>query len=154
MQQIATATENLATASGVRVYAVVNGQNAHADGALVTRGQFLNRSDVHLGADIELASSFIKHLLDGPALPLMLLAVFFPTFLVAVPNALAPVTLLESIAFLSARRTQLLGRGGGPIFRGGFAGITILIPPFLCRSAERYGAELLLNSLRCIALFG
>ena len=81
---------------------------------------------------IELASSFIKFLLDTLALFLMNLPVFVLTFLVAIPNAQASVTLLEGIGitFLSARRTKLLGRGG-PMFLGVLVIISgLIILPF------------------------
>ena len=64
-------------------------QHLHADWAFLPRGQFPKRANVLLGANIELASSFIQLLLDAPALDLMLLAVFVLAFLVAIPNALA-----------------------------------------------------------------
>jgi hypothetical protein len=86
------------------------------------RGQIPKRAQILLGADIELASSFVKFLLDALAFFSMLFPVFVLTILVAVPNALARDTLLEGITFLAARRT--LGRGG-PIFHVGF-GIVIL----------------------------
>ena len=93
-------------------------QRTHADWALLPRGQFPKRPNIKLFAEIELASSLIKNLLDGPALLLMLLSVLVLTFLVAIPNALASVALLEGITLLAARRTQQFG--GGPVFRGGF----------------------------------
>ena len=62
----------------------------HADGTLLPLGQFPKRPNIHLRADIELASSPIKFLLDAPALLLMLLAVLVLALLVAVPDALAP----------------------------------------------------------------
>ena len=124
----------------------------HADWTLLPRGHFPERAKLHLRANIELASSFLKLILDAPAPPLVLLAVAVQTILVTIPNAQAPAALLEGVASLSARRAQLLGcRGGGPIFRGGFAGTIIL--PFHRRSAERHGAELI-SSLRCTVLFG
>ena len=79
----------------------------HADGAFLPRWQFPKRPDIKLRADIELSFSFIEHLLDGPTLFLMLFSVFVLTFLVAIPNAQAPVTLLEGVTFLTASRTQL-----------------------------------------------
>jgi hypothetical protein len=51
----------------------------------------------------ELAFSVIKHLLDGLALLLVLLAVTVLTILVAIPNALAGPTLFEGIIALAAR---------------------------------------------------
>ena len=110
----------------------MNRQHTHANWTLLPRGQFPERPNILLGADIELASSFIKLLLDETTLLLMLLAVLVLTFFVTIPNALAGRTLLEGITFLSACRTQL---GFGPIFPGGF-GIVIL--PFH-RFAERHG---------------
>ena len=65
----------------------------------------------------------------------MLIAVLILTLLVAVPDALAPVALLEGITLLSARRTHL-GRSPS-IFRGGF-GIVILSSRGI---AERHGTE-------------
>jgi len=94
----------------------MKGQHAHADGALLLRGQFPERANIQLGADIELAPSFIKHLLDGPAFMLMLLTMLVLTFLVAIPNALAPIALLEGVTLLSARRAQLVR---GLVFLGG-----------------------------------
>ena len=79
----------------------------------------------------------------------MLLPAFFLTHRVAIPNALAGRALLDGITRLSARRTQLLGRGGGPIFRVGFGGI-IILPLRGC--AKRHGTELL-GSRRCSVLF-
>ena len=79
----------------------------HTNGAFLARGQFLERTKIKLlSADIELASTFSKLHLDALALLLMLLAVFVLTILVAIPNALAPVALLEGITLLAARRTQ------------------------------------------------
>ena len=91
----------------------MNRQHTHANWTLLPRGQFPERPNILLGADIELASSFIKLLLDETTLLLMLLAVLVLTFFVTIPNALAGRTLLEGITFLSACRTQL---GFGPIF--------------------------------------
>jgi hypothetical protein len=65
----------------------------HANWTFLPRGHFPKRPDVLLGTDVELPSSFIKHLLDALALLLMLLPVFVLTILVAVPNALAIPTL-------------------------------------------------------------
>ena len=122
-------------------------QHTHADGTLLLRGQFPERPNILFGAEIELASSFIKHLLDPLALLLMLLVVTVLAILVAIPNALASVALFEGIAYLSARRTQF----GWGIFGGGF-GIGILLPFRGRFAAERHGAELL-SSRRCTALF-
>ena len=85
----------------------MNRQHPHADGALLLRGQFPQRPDVQLGADIELASSFIEFLLDGPAFMFMLLAVAVQTILATIPDAQAPAALLQGVALLAARRTQL-----------------------------------------------
>ena len=100
-------------------------QRPHADWAFLPRGHFPKRAQILLGADNEPASSFIKNLLNGPALPLMLLTVLVLAFLVAVPNALARRALLDGITLLATRRAQLLGCRGGPIFRVGFVGIII-----------------------------
>ena len=83
-------------------------QHTHTNWALLLRGQFFNtsRAQIQLPTEIELSSSLIKNLFDGPALFFMLLAVFVLTILVAIPNALAPVALLEGITLLAARRTQ------------------------------------------------
>ena len=118
----------------------------HADWALLPRGHFPKRADIPLRAEIQLASSFLKFLLDARAVFLMLLAVLVLTFLITIPNTLAPVALLEGITFISARRTQL-GRGG-PIFLGG-GGFIILS---FHRFTERHGAKLL-SSCCCIVLF-
>ena len=75
----------------------------------------------------------------------MLLTMFVLTFLVAIPNALAPVTHLEGIAFLSTGRTQQFG--WGPTFHCGFG--TTILPPR--RFAERHGPDLL-GSCRCTVL--
>ena len=122
-------------------------QGAHADWAFLPRWHFPERAENQLRADMEFASSFIKHFLDFPALYLMHLAVAVQTILVTIPDAQAPAALFEGIALLAARRT-LLGRG--PVFRsiGGFVIITL---PF-GRIAERDGAELL-RGLRCTVLF-
>ena len=103
-------------------------QHTHTNWALLLRGQFFNtsRAQIQLPTEIELSSSLIKNLFDGPAFFFMLLAVFVLTILVAIPNALAPVALLEGITLLSASRTQQLGRGG-PTFRIGFG---IILLPF------------------------
>ena len=116
---IASAADSLATAIGVRVQAFMKRQHTHADGTLLLRGQFPERPNILFGAEIELASSFIKHLLDPLALLLMLLVVTVLAILVAIPNTLAPITLLESIALRFARRALVFGRGGRPIIRGG-----------------------------------
>ena len=147
MLKIATAAKSLATASEVTLKHCGNGHRAHADRAFLPRGQFPKRADILLGAEIELASSFIKLLLDALANLLMLLAVMVLTILVTIPNALASVALLEGIAYLSARRTHF----GWGIFGGGY-GIIILLPFPGGRFAERHGAELL-SSRRCTALF-
>ena len=102
-------------------------QRTHADWTILPRGHYPKRPDVHLGTEIELTSSFIEFLLDGPAFMFMLLTMFVLTLLVAVPDALAPVALLQGITLLSARRAQLLGCRDGPSFRGGFAGIIIIL---------------------------
>ena len=122
-------------------------QHAHADWAFLPWGHFPERPNILLGAEIELASSFIKDRLNKPALLLMLLAVFVLTFLVAIPNALAPVALLECIALLAARRTEL--GWVGPNFRGGFGAIIFSLRRF----AERHGAELLSSGRSCSVLF-
>ena len=80
-------------------------QSTHADWTFLPRRLVGKRTQIFFGADIELASSFIKHLLDVLALLLMLLPVFVLTFLVAIPNALAGPALHEGIALLAARRT-------------------------------------------------
>ena len=142
MLKIATAAKSLATASEVTLQLCMNRHRAHADRAFLPRGQFPKRADILLGAEIELASSFIKLLLDALANLLMLLAVMVLTILVAIPNALAGRALFEGITFLFTPRTQL---GRGPVFRGGFFGFIILS---FHRFAERHGAELLRNR-RC-----
>ena len=119
----------------------MNRQHTHADWALLLRGQLPERPDIQLHAEIELSSTFVKFLLDSLAFLLMLLSVFVLTFLVAIPNAQASVTLLEGITSLAAGGAQQLGRG--PVFCVGF-GIIILSRRF----AERNGAELL-SSRRC-----
>jgi len=118
----------------------------HTDWALLPRGQLPDRPKIQFRAEIELSSSLIKNLFDGPAFLLMLLAMFVLTFLVAIPNAHAPVALLEGVTLLSASRTQL-GRGG-PIFLGVF-GVILLS---LRRIAERHGAKLV-SCRRCSFLF-
>ena len=105
----------------------MNRQRVHTDWAFLPQGDFSQRPDIELGADIELASSLIKHYLDTLACFFMLLPVFVLTVLVAIPNALAGPALHEGIAFLSACRTQI-GRGG-PIFIG-VGGFVIIILPF------------------------
>ena len=122
----------------------MNGQDMHADGTLLPRGQFPERTNIQLRPDVELAASLIKHLLDKPALFLMLLAVLVQTILVAIPNAPAPSAHLEGTTFLSARRTHF----GWGIFGGGL-GFGILS---FRRFSERHGSELL-SSRRCTALF-
>ena len=144
---IAPAANSLAAAWKVRVQAFMKRQITHADWALLLRGHLPERANIQLRVEIELASSIIKNLLDGPAFLLMLFAVFVLTILVAIPNALAGRTILEGVTLLSARRTHL-GRRGGPISRGGF-GIIILS---FNRFAERHGAELL-SRRRCSFLF-
>ena len=123
----------------------MNGQHKHANWAFLLRRQLLERSDILLRAEIELASSIIKNLLDGLALPFMLSPVTILAILVAIPNTLAGCTLLEGITLLSARRTQF---SRGPVVHGGFG---FIILPFR-RSAERHGAELL-SRRRCPFLF-
>ena len=145
--ETATAADSLATAIGVRLQAFMSRQHLHADWAFLPRGQFPKRADILLGAEIELASSFIKLLLDALANLLVLLAVTVLTILVTIPNALASVALLEGIAYLSARRTHF----GWGIFGGGY-GIIIPLPFPGGRFAERHGAKLL-SSRRCTALF-
>ena len=88
-------------------------------------------------SDIELASSIIKNLLDGPAFLLMLLPVFVLTILVAIPNALTGRTILEGVTLLSARRTQQLGRGRGPTFRRGFGFIILSLHRFTDRNGTK-----------------
>ena len=101
---------------------------------------------------IELASSFIKFLLDTLALFLMNLPVFVLTFLVAIPNAPAGPTLLGGTTFLSAGRTQLLGRGG-PIFLVVLVIISgLIIIRTFHRFAERHGSDLS-SCRRCTVLF-
>ena len=99
-------------------------QHAHADWAFLPWGHFPERPNILLGAEIELASSFIKDRLNKPALLLMLLAVFVLTFLVAIPNALAPVALLQAISLLTARRTKQFG--GGPAKAVGSVSLSFL----------------------------
>ena len=81
-------------------------QRAHTDWTLLPLGQFPQRPNIQFRADIELASSFIKNILYSPALPFVLLLMFVLTFLVAIPNAQAPVALFEGITFLSALRAE------------------------------------------------
>ena len=104
-------------------------QRVHTDWALLPRGHFLKRAKIHLRANVELASSIIKNLLDGPAFLLMLLPVFVLTILVAIPNALAGPALHEGVTLLSARRTHLR-RGRGPTFRRGFGFIILSLHRF------------------------
>ena len=61
----------------------------HADWTFLLRGQFPKGANILLGAEIELASSFTKFLLDKLAFFFMLLPVFVLTILVTIPNALA-----------------------------------------------------------------
>ena len=84
-------------------------QHTHADWTLLPWEQFFDRADILLGADVELASSFIKFLHDAPALFLMLLAVLVLTFLVTIPNALAPGTLLDASLFLPHAEQNFAG---------------------------------------------
>ena len=114
---IATTTDSLAAAIEENLQRCMNRQHTHADGTLLPRGQLPKRADILLGAEIELASSFIKLLLDALANLLVLLAVTVLTILVTIPNALASVALLEGIAYLSARRTHFgwgISRHGCP----------------------------------------
>ena len=120
-------------------------QRTHADWALLPRWHLLERPNIQLRADIELASSFVKFLLDALALLLMLLPVFVLTILVAIPNALTIPTLLEGITLLFAHRTHLCRCS---TFRDG-SGIFII--PFR-RSVERHGAKLF-SRRRCTILF-
>ena len=71
----------------------MNGQHMHADRALLSRGNFPERSKVLHGAKDELASSSIQLRLDALSLELVQLAVLVLAFPVAVPNAQAPVAL-------------------------------------------------------------
>ena len=138
----------------------------HADWTLLPRGRLFKRPEIELAssflkfsletlaldlidAEIELASSLCKLRRDTLALLLMLLAVLVLTLLVAIPDALAPVALLEGITYLAARRAEFLGQGRG-----------LFGPLFLCvsshRFAERHGAELLSTcpcSCRCSFFF-
>ena len=82
-------------------------QHTHADGTFLPRGQFLERAQIQLIAEIELSSSVVKDLLDALALRFMLLAVLVLTLLVAIPNAFAPGALLDGITLLSTRRAEL-----------------------------------------------
>ena len=123
----------------------MNRQHTHADGTLLPRGQFPKRANVLLGADIELASSLIKNVHDDLAFLSVLLSVLVLTVLIAIPNALAPVALLEGVALLFARRTQL-GRG-----------LILLVVGFILSFrgfAERHDAELPGSRRRCSSLFG
>ena len=86
---------------------------------------------------IELASSFVKLLLDALTFFFMLLAVMFLTILVAIPNALTIPTLLEGITLLAARRTTFRGLILlGVLVSFGFCNLS------LPRFAERRGGEL------------
>ena len=117
----ATATDSLATAWIVWLQRWMDRRHMHADGAFLLRGQRRQRAQILLDAEIELASSFIQHLLNGLAFFFMLLPVLVLAVLVAIPNALAGPALHEGITLLTARRTQLLGWGRwGPVFRVGF----------------------------------
>ena len=111
----------------------------HADGALLLRGHVSEWANIQLRADVELSSSSIQHRHYKLALFLMLLAVLILTLLVAIPNAQAPIALLQSITRLSARRTHLLARFG-PIFRVVCFGVVLLS---FRRFAERHRTELL-----------
>ena len=102
-----TLANSVAATFEVHVQLVVNRHDVPADITLFPWRQLLKLPDLLLGAEIELASSFVEHRLDAPALLLMLLAVLVLTLLVAIPNALAPVAHLEGIALLSAPRTEL-----------------------------------------------
>ena len=95
MLKLTTAADKLATAKSVHMQPFMDWQHAHADRALLPRGQFPKRANIHLVAEIELPPSFLKFLLDGPAFMFMLLTMFVLTLLVAIPNALAGCTLLE-----------------------------------------------------------
>ena len=128
--KVASTADSLAAATRVGLKHLMNGQHVHADWTLLSRGHFPKRANIFLSADIELASSSLQLLLDASALHLVHLAVLVLAFLVAVPNALAPVALFEGIAFRTARRAHLR-RGLG--CRGGFR---IVIVPFH-RFAER-----------------
>ena len=114
---IATTADSLAAAIEENLQRCMNRQHTHADGTLLPRGQLPKRADILLGAEIELASSFVKFFLDASTLFLVLLPVFVLTILAAIPNALAGRTLLEGTTLLSAPRTQQFG--WGPVFRGG-----------------------------------
>ena len=111
-------------------------QHVQADWTLLPRGQFSKRANIHLRAKIELASSFIKLLLDGLAFFFMFLPVLVLTVLVTIPNALAGPALHEGITLLTARRAH---HGFGPILRGGF--VVIILP--VRGLAERNGTKLL-----------
>ena len=110
--------------------------NMHADRALLPRGQFLKRTNIHLRPKIELASSLIEFLLDELALLSVLLAVLVLTILAAIPDTLAPVAIFECITLLTARRAAF---GWGLILLGRF---DIIILRFR-RFSERHGTELL-----------
>ena len=141
----------------------------HADWTLLPRGRLFKRPEIErassflkfsletlaldlIDAEIELASSLVKLRRDTLALLLMLFAVLVLTLLVAIPNALAPVALLEGITFLAAGRAEFLGRGRGrglfgPIFLHGFNLSSH-------RFGERQRAELLsTSSCHCSFLF-
>ena len=121
-------------------------QGQHTDWTLLLLGHLPKRANIQLRAEIDLASSFIKNTLDGPAFMFVFLTMLVLAFLVAIPNTSAPVALLEGIASFPAPRTRLLG--WGPVFCGGF-GIFIILP--FSRFAERHGAELF-SGLRCAVL--
>ena len=119
----------------------------HADRTLLPRGQLFKRPNIQLFAEIELASTFIKILLDALAFFFVFLPVLVLTFLVTIPNALAGPALHEGITLRFARRAQL-GRGG-PIFRGGFGIVILFSHSFL---AERQRTELLSSRRGCTVL--
>ena len=118
----------------------MNRQRMHTDGTPLPRGQFPERANVQLFAEIELASPFIKFFHDDLAFFSVLLAVLVLTFLVAIPDALAPVALLESVAFLSARRAHLCRDLILALVI--FGSIILSLPRF----AERHIAELVSSS--------
>jgi hypothetical protein len=118
----------------------------HADWTLLPRGYFPERPDIQLRTAVELASTFVKLLLDALALFLMFLPVFILAILVAIPNALAIPTFLEGITLLSARRTHL-GRSLTLL------GILVIFILSFCRFVERHGTEQLGSCRRCTILF-
>ena len=89
-------------------------QGQHTDWTLLLLGHLPKRANIQLRAEIDLASSFIKNTLDGPAFMFVFLTMLVLAFLVAIPNTSAPVALLEGITLLSALRAHR-----GPVFRGG-----------------------------------